>query len=474
MKLCIRLARAVALPLALLLAACGEQSGGIPDTLPTATSAPATTPAATATPPPTPTATIAPTPTLTLVGPQWLPTALPKQNTPRPTPTPRAEPPSQPEPTAQPASQFPPPTESDKAASPRFQHQAALLDDGRILISGGFNGVANNNVVVPIPLFDVQIYDPASGLWLWMAPQEEHAIIAMSTTVGLSDGRYMSVGLGAIDGGLIGAASVFDTEAQVWTLMPPLASVRGFPKMTLLQDGRVLVTGGVEFGNPDTLRFDHLKETEIFDPRAEEWQSASDMNEASESQAIIALQDGRVMVVNGGIGGAEIYDPAADSWTLTSDTADGWTPLTPVVVELPDGRVLVAGGWSVSEFDEIDEPEQTAQIYDPAADAWESTEPLNEPRMSHTLTLLPDGRVIAVGGMDVEFQEPRATTEIFDPATNEWLPGPDMAEPRYDHTATLLPEGRLFVFGGITLQEDIGEVYPTDSFEFITAPAGDR
>ena len=470
MRFCIRLACVIVLPLALLLAACGAQDGGIPDTLPTATPATAATAAATATPPPTPTATIAPTPTLTLAGPQWLPTALPKQSTPRPTRTPRLEPPSQPEPTAQPALQFPPPTESDEAAAPRYQHQAALLDDGRILISGGFSGVANNNVVVPIPLFDVQIYDPASGLWLWIAPQEEQAIIAMTTTVGLSDGRYMSVGLGASEGEFAGAASIFDTATRSWTLLPLLASVRSFPKVAALQDGRVLVTGGLDFRNHEA----PLKETEIFDPRAEEWQSASDMNESSESQAIVALQDGRVMVVNGGIGGAEIYDPIADSWTLTSDTANGWTPLTPVAIALPDGRVLVAGGWSVSEFDEIDESRQIAQIYDPAADAWESTEPLNEPRLSHTLTLLPDGRALAVGGMDVDAFEPLDTTEIFDPATNEWLPGPDMAEPRYDHTATLLPDGRIFLFGGITLREDIREVYPTESAEFITAPAGDR
>lgn len=470
MRFCVRLTRAVVLPLAMLLAACGEQSGGIPDTLPTATAAPAATAAATATAHPTPTATIAPTPTLTLVGPQWLPTALPKRNAPRTEPTPRPEPPAQPEPTPQPAPQFPPPTESDEAASPRFQHQAALLDDGRILISG----VANNNVVVPFPLFDVQIYDPASGLWLWIAPQDEQAIITMTTTVGLSDGRYMTVGVGANDDELVGAASIFDTSTQEWTLLPPLASVRGFPKVALLQDGRVLVTGGVEIGNPETLRFEPLKGTEIFDPRAEEWQSASDMIDASESQAIIALQDGRVMVVNAGIGGADIYDPISDSWTPTSDTANGWAPLTPVAVALPDERVLVAGGWRISEFDEIDESEQTAQIYDPATDTWESTELLNEPRLSPTLTLLPDGRALAIGGMDVEFQEPRATTEIFDPETNEWLPGPDMAEPRYDHSATLLPDGRLFVFGGITLQEDIDEVYPTDSAEFITVPAGDR
>lgn len=475
MRFCVRLARAVVLPLAMLLAACGEQGGGIPDTLPTAASAPAATPAATATAHPTPTATIAPTPTLTLVGPQWLPTALPKRNTPRPEPTPRLEPPSQTEPTAQPAPQFPPPTESDAAASPRFQHQAALLDDGRILIFGGFSGVANNNVVVPIPMFDVQIYDPASGLWLWIAPQDEQTITIMTTMVELADGKYMFIGDRAGDGEFIGAAGVFDTATQAWTLLPPLASSRGFPKAALLQDGRVLVTGGVSFDDHGYY-FEPMKETEIFDPRAEEWQSAASMNEASERQAIVVLQDGRVMVVNVGIGGADIYDPIADSWTLTSDTANGWAPLTPVAVALPDGRVLVAGGWIV---DEDDPSKQTAQIYDPTADTWEATELLNEPRMWHTLTLLPDGRALAVGGMDVDAIvvdafEPLATTEIFDPATNEWLPGPDMEEPRYDHTATLLPDGRIFLFGGITLQEDIGEVYPTDSFEFITVPAGDR
>ena len=95
-------------------------------------------------------------------------------------------------------------------------------------------------------------------------------------------------------------------------------------------------------------------------------------------------------------------------------------------------------------------------------------------RMSHTLTLLPDGRVIAVGGEDpLDSSQPviYSTTEIYDPDANSWSPGPNLSEPRSSHSATLLPDGRIFLVGGIgQLLNDagqLGEQYPTNSSEFI-------
>ena len=138
----------------------------------------------------------------------------------------------------------------------------------------------------------------------------------------------------------------------------------------------------------------------------------------------------------------------------------------PIAVALSDGRVLVTG---VSDLNS-DAPEATSEIYDPAAGTWSPTGTMKHARIFHTMTLLPDGRVLAVGGDDPVGgpNSPHSTTEIFDPRTDSWSPGPDLAEPRLDHSATLLPDGRIFLVGGIGVDVLLDEIYPLDTYEFIT------
>src|SRR6185369_4962643 len=60
-----------------------------------------------------------------------------------------------------------------------------------------------------------------------------------------------------------------------------------------------------------------------------------------------------------------------------------------------------------------------------------------------TSTLLPDGRVLVIGGVGAE-----STAVINDPVTGERLPLPNLDEARAWHSATMLPDGRVFIFGG--------------------------
>ncbi|HVF26375.1 MAG TPA: kelch repeat-containing protein, partial [Anaerolineales bacterium] len=68
---------------------------------------------------------------------------------------------------------------------------------------------------------------------------------------------------------------------------------------------------------------------------------------------------------------------------------------------------------------------------------------MNEARAAHTATLLPDGRVLIAGGFREEgtSEIAIASAEIFDPKTNSFIPTSDMNAPRNGHTATLLPNG---------------------------------
>ena len=71
---------------------------------------------------------------------------------------------------------------------------------------------------------------------------------------------------------------------------------------------------------------------------------------------------------------------------------------------------------------------------------------LTTARDYHTATLLPDGRVLVSGGYSGTAALPSA--ELYDPSTGIWTVTGSLGTPRYNHTATLLPNGRALVSGG--------------------------
>jgi hypothetical protein len=66
-------------------------------------------------------------------------------------------------------------------------------------------------------------------------------------------------------------------------------------------------------------------------------------------------------------------------------------------------------------------------------------------RLSHTSTLLPDGRVLITGGRG---EKVNSSAEIYDPAGKTFTLTGDMITPRYKHAAGIVPDGRVLVAGG--------------------------
>jgi hypothetical protein len=65
----------------------------------------------------------------------------------------------------------------------------------------------------------------------------------------------------------------------------------------------------------------------------------------------------------------------------------------------------------------------------------------------HTATLLPDGRVLVIGG----YEAPKgavSAAELWDPQTETFVPAGDLATGRIFHAAELLADGRVLVTGG--------------------------
>ena len=70
-----------------------------------------------------------------------------------------------------------------------------------------------------------------------------------------------------------------------------------------------------------------------------------------------------------------------------------------------------------------------------------------EPRSGHSATLLPDGKVLIVGGMRRN-QDFYKSAELFDPATGKFKQTGEMNERRVGHIAVLLPSGKVLIAGG--------------------------
>jgi YD repeat-containing protein len=126
-------------------------------------------------------------------------------------------------------------------------------------------------------------------------------------------------------------------------------------------------------------------------------------------------------------------------------TGNGPALIGSSITLLPDGRILAAGGQ-----DNKGRVQATFSISDPATGT--TTVPdaiLRFPRAAHTATVLPDGTVLILGGVGPDGKLV-STAEVFDPVSESIgsLSTPSPAA-RAFHTATLLTDGRLLIVGGV-------------------------
>jgi hypothetical protein len=111
---------------------------------------------------------------------------------------------------------------------------------------------------------------------------------------------------------------------------------------------------------------------------------------------------------------------------------------------LPDGRVLVVGG-----FDEAGQVTATVEFMDPHTGLSVWGPPLATARARHTATALPDGRVVVVGGVSSgapELAQPLPSVEVFHPLTASWAQHA-VASPRADHLAFAAGDHVLVMYG---------------------------
>lgn len=193
----------------------------------------------------------------------------------------------------------------------------------------------------------------------------------------------------------------------------------------------------------------------------------------------------------------------------------------PGAVLLPDGRALVAGGYSF----ETNRTHASSEIYDPASEVWSPGPSLRldrnfplvfgqpdgdtlfamgfqmrggtsawvlrldsrrlrfvvspngvEERELAAAAPLSDGRVLIVGGYSTLRRRTLGTAEIYDPRSRQFSPLAAMLRyARFGHTAVSLPDGRVLVVGGKVLETNadvrIAELFDPRSETFVKTGA---
>jgi hypothetical protein len=167
---------------------------------------------------------------------------------------------------------------------------------------------------------------------------------------------------------------------------------------------------------------------------------------------LVPLPGGRMLSIGGAGPVAVAYDTQAEATSL-----NGMLPAAPALfqarVQLADGRVLALGGLDLS----TGAPSAEATLYDPATGATASVGPLLAPRAGAAAALLGNGKVLVVGGLSaIDLTDPTTffgailgSTELFDPLTNAFTAGPTLIEPKAFATATRLDNGQVLVAGGL-------------------------
>jgi hypothetical protein len=262
-----------------------------------------------------------------------------------------------------------------------------VLNDGRVLIIGG----GHDNLSPPPGDFNAEIYDPATRATHLTGPTIHPR--AWGTATLLEDGRVLVAG-GAAQGFAVATAEIFDPATETFVETGNMLRPRSGHAAVRLDDGQVLLIGGAGSDAPP--------DAELFDPATGRFSAAGRMPLAlggsfGGGQNTLLLLDGRVLIVGATGDGAELtttiqfYDPATDEFTLGSSLPSPRQAHR--IAPLPDGRVLILGGWGADAVGEADD----AFFFDPSTGAFTATGPLTVQRLAPFVATLTDGRVLVVG-----------------------------------------------------------------------------
>lgn len=286
----------------------------------------------------------------------------------------------------------------------------SLLEDGSVILAGGQDGADPGSFRNGIPW--VKRYDWSADDWERLADMRHARGRWYPGMARLADGTFLVMGGGqSPDASRTASCERFEPVSRTWSYTDSMANPCEFPPSALLYTGDVLAT---------------WSPPQLYDPAAGTWRPTGNFNQPNRGwpghsdHSIVVLEDGRVLAVgisrgpDGNDVMGELFDPATGTWSLTSNPA--LVRFQTELVQLPDGRVLVAGGETEQEPAPVPDVlgiVKWCDLYDPAGDTWRRVADMNWFREYHAVTLLlPDGRVTTTGGTRIKFSFGPTSSDI--------------------------------------------------------------
>lgn len=267
--------------------------------------------------------------------------------------------------------------------------------------------------------------------------------------VTLADGRVLLVGGHGFTGTIgIPDTTIYDPATGNWVTGARMQFDRWYPTATELGDGRIVTISG------NITNTTWADTPEIYDPATNRWTTMNGIDTSGvheqEYPLTYLLPNGKIITIATSAGRTYMMDPQTPSWTqlpgsMATRNASG--------VMYRPGKILLTGGGT--PLNTRNAAQKTAETIDTTAanPTWTPAQPMLAGRYAHTLTTLPDGKVLAIGGGGNMDQEDLASGELsaetWDPDTGAWTKLSSMPVPRlYHSTAMLMPDGRILVTGG--------------------------
>ena len=307
---------------------------------------------------------------------------------------------------------------------------SSVLPDGRVLTWN------SSDVPGDQEQHTVWAWNPVTGSFVEFTNGSHNVFCAGQ--VFLPDGRLLVAGGHISDNKGVKQAAIFNSTTNSWDPAASMRAGRWYPTMTLLVDGKVtVVAGSDENASGNTL-------AEVWDGSAWRTLDGASLN-LSFYPWMHSAPDGRVFM-SGPEATSRFLNPSGTGeWTEAAKSTGGFREYGSSVMYAP-GKILIMGGG--------DPPTNSAETIDlNVGGGWRPTGPMQFRRRQMSATVLPDGRVLAVGGtqgagFNDESQRVLAP-EVWDPSTGMWTTLASMQIGRqYHSTAVLLPDARILVAGG--------------------------
>ena len=345
----------------------------------------------------------------------------------------------------------------------RGHHTATMLNNGLILIAGGFT---NGPITASAELYDTKtgIFTPTGSMKF---PRADHDATMLDNGMVLITGGYNTSG-----GNPLAGAELYDPVAGTFSLTTDsslnptnLNVARALHTATLLNDGTILIVGGAI----DNLGVTPAQTAELYNPATGLFTYTTNVpNDARFLHTATLLNDGTVLVAggqnpNGSLGSAEVYDPATGAFTVLGSSLVYARGIHTATL-LNGGTVLIAGGVNGIQGSGF-APVPYAEVYTSNGRGlgnFAVSGPLSTSRFDHTATLLNNGTVLVAGGLSFSVSV-TPSVELFDPANGTFGSGGALATPRGYHTATRLNDGTVLITGGDTFstpfEATVSELY---------------